>query len=107
MTRVQLALVTLVAIFALVGCGGSNVAAGFVIDVRSSSITQIDSFVLRTPEGVEMQFKVGRTELEGGSFPATHLREHMALNQPVAVAFKEENGERVAYLLKDAPWLQP
>lgn len=103
MTRVAV----LVAAVAIAGCGSSNVVAGFVIDVQSTSLTQIDSFVLRTPDGEELRFRVGATELDGGGFPATHLREHMALNEPVAVAFREEGGERVAYLLKDAPWLQP
>ena len=50
---------------------------------------------------------MGPLELDGGAFPAGHLREHMALNQPVAVAYREEDGERVAYRLVDATWLQP
>lgn len=105
MTRVQLA--ALAFVVTLVGCGNSNVAAGFVIQVKSTSITQVDSFVLRTPDGAELHFRVGPTELDNGAFPAGHLREHMALNQPVAVAYREENGERIAYRLKDAEWLQP
>lgn len=101
---------TLVAIIAIVlaACGPApQTAAGFVIDVQSTSLTQIDSFTLRTPEGTELMFRVGRLELDGGAFPAGHLREHMALAQAVAVAYREENGERVAYRLADATWLQP
>lgn len=82
-------------------------AAGFVIDVQSSSLTQVDSFTLRTPEGAELVFRVGPLELDGGAFPAGHLREHMALAQAVAVAYREERGERVAIRLADATWLQP
>ena len=90
----------------LAGCGPSNSMAGFVIEVNSTSVTEVESFVLRTQEGEEVMFRVGDVALGTDAFPATHLREHMALNQPIAVAFREDNGERVAYLLKDAPWLQ-
>lgn len=82
-------------------------AAGFVIEVNSSSLTQVDSFVLRTPEGAQLQFRVGRLELDGGAFPAGHLREHMALGQPVAVAYRQEGDDRIAHRLVDATWLQP
>jgi len=92
----------------LAACGPApQTVAGFVADVKSSSITQVESFTLRTPEGQELVFRVGRLELDGGAFPAGHLREHMALAQAVAVAYREENGERVAYRLADATWLQP
>ena len=90
----------------LVGCGSANVIAGFVIDVNSSSLTEIDSFTLRTTDGETVTFRLDKLELDDGAFPAIHLREHMALNQPVAVAFRDEGGENVAYRLKDAPWLQ-
>jgi hypothetical protein len=92
----------------VVACGPQPAtAAGFVVDVQSSSITQVDSFTIRTPEGAELVFRVGPLELDGGAFPAGHLREHMALAQAVAVAYREEGGERVAFRLADATWLQP
>lgn len=92
----------------LTGCGPQpSTAAGFVVDVKSSTITQVDSFTLRTPEGTELVFRVGALELDGGAFPAGHLREHMALAQAVAVAYREVDGERVAFRLADATWLQP
>lgn len=93
---------------ALAACGpAGKTAAGFVVDVQSTALTEVQSFTLRTPEGDEVVFRVGRLELDGGAFPAGHLREHLALNQPVAVAYREENGERIAYRLADATWLQP
>lgn len=99
---------TILALALLSACGPQpSTAAGFVVDVKSSSITQVDSFTLRTPEGEEVVFRVGALELDGGAFPAGHLREHMALAQAVAVAYREENGERVAFRLADATWLQP
>ncbi|MDA8202263.1 MAG: hypothetical protein M0Z49_05825 [Chloroflexi bacterium] len=100
-------LLLLIAI-ALAACGPApQTVAGFVIDVKSTSLTEIQSFTLRTQDGQELVFRVGPLELDGGAFPAGHLREHMALSQPVAVAYREESGERVAYRLVDATWLQP
>ncbi len=90
-----------------VACGPApQTAAGFVMDVKSTSITQVDEFTLRTPEGESLVFRVGALELDGGAFPAGHLREHMATAQPVAVAFTIVDGERTATRLVDAPWLQ-
>lgn len=89
-------------------CGPApKTVEGFVVDMKSTSLTQVDSFTLRTPEGTELVFRVGALELDGGAFPAGHLREHMALNLAVAVAYREEIGERVAYRLVDATWLKP
>ena len=97
-----------VAVLALMACGPApRTAAGFVVDVQTSSLTQVDSFTLRTQDGQELVFRVGPLELDGGAFPGGHLREHMALAQAVAVAYREEDGERVAYRLADATWLQP
>lgn len=92
----------------IAACGPQpRTVAGFVVNVKSTSITEVESFTLRTPEQTEIVFGVGQVELDGGAFPAGHLREHMALGQPVAVAYREEDGEKVAFRLVDAPWLQP
>lgn len=92
----------------VVACGPApQTAAGFVVDVKSTSVTQVDAFTVRTPDGESLVFRVGVLELDGGAFPAGHLREHMATAQPVAVAYTLEGNERVATRLVDAPWLQP
>ena len=92
---------------AVAACGPApQTAAGFVMDVKSTSLTQVSEFTMRTPEGELLVFRVGALELDGGAFPAGHLREHMALAQPVAVAFTIVDGERIATRLVDAPWLQ-
>ena len=96
-----------VAIFAVACSPASKTAAGFVVEVKGTSLTQVDSFTIRTQDGQQLVFRVGALELDGGAFPAGHLREHMALTQGVAVAYREENGERIAYRLVDATWLQP
>lgn len=102
-------LASVLAVALLVAACGSaaKTEAGFVVDVQSTSLTEIQSFTLRTTDGEELVFRVGLIELDGGTFPAGHLREHLALAQPVAVAYHEENGERVATRLADAPWVQP
>ena len=103
-----LAAACFVALLIINGCGPApQTAAGYVVDVKSTSLTQIDSFTLRTKEGTERVFRVGVLDLSGGSFPATHLREHMITNQPVAVAFGLEGDDQVATRLVDAPWLRP
>lgn len=108
MSRIRPLVVAFALALPLLACGPApETAAGFVVDMKSVSLTQVDSFTLRTPEGTELAFRIGAIELDGGAFPAGHLREHMALNQAVAVAYRVENGERVAYRLVDATWLRP
>lgn len=98
---------SIVGLFVISGCGPApQTAAGFVVDVQSTSLTEITSFTLRTKEGEELLFRVGALDLNGG-FPGTHLREHMITNQPVAVAFDMEDDDLVATRLVDAPWLRP
>ena len=98
-----------VAVVLMAAACGTPVAtdAGWVIAIDSSSVTAIESFTLRDQDGLEVQYHVGPLELDGGAFPASHLREHMALAQPVAVAYRLDGEARVATRLVDAPWLQP
>ena len=77
--------------------------AGIVIDVESRSITQVDAFTLRTDTGEAVRFRIGPLEFGRGAFPATHLREHMALGAQVIVSYVEEAGEKVAVRLTDGP----
>lgn len=92
----------------LIGCGSPTATAvGFVTDVDARSLTEVDAFTLRTEEGTTMTFLLGRLELDSGAFPATHLHQHLALAQPIAVAYRVETDGHVAYRLVDAPWAQP
>lgn len=89
-------------------CGSPpSMVAGYVVDVRAASLTDVRSLTLRTPEGEFVTLRIGRLELDGDAFPAGHLREHMATHRPVVVGYREVNGEKVAYRLADAPWLEP
>ena len=87
-----------------VACGSpTTTATGLVVDVQSRSLAEVERFTLRTNEGVLLQFRVGRLEAGPGTFPAVHLREHLATGEPVAVAYRDEEGARVAVRLADAP----
>lgn len=105
--RGQVALI--VAFVVSVGaCGSPSLtAAGIVTDIRSRSLVDVESFTLRTKDGQTMTFALGPLELDGGAFDAGHLRSHMATVQAVAVAYRIQDGQNVAYRLVDAPWLQP
>jgi hypothetical protein len=76
---------------------------GWVQSIEDRSLTQIDSFTLRTADGRTLDFRVGRVIIDATSFPPGHLREHRLLNQPVVVSYREEQGERVVFRLQDAP----
>ena len=92
----------------IAGCGPEPArVAGIVIDVESRSITQIDAFTLRTDAGEVIRFRVGSLEFGRGAFPATHLREHMALGEAIVVAYLEEAGQKVAVRLTDGPAARP
>ena len=107
-TRCFVCSVLVVLSLAISACGPApQTVAGFVTAVESTSLTEVQNFTLRTTDGEELTFRVGAVELDGGAFPANHLRQHMALAQGVAVAFRMEGGERVAFRLVDATWLQP
>ena len=97
----------LVAVLALAACGSSGkVAEGIVTDVQETSLTDVSSFTLRTKDGQEMRFAIGKLELDGNAFNAGHLQVHRLSAQPIAVAYREEGGNLVAYRLVDAPWAQ-
>ena len=71
-----MAALSLVALLLISGCGPSpQTAAGFVVDVQSTSLTEITSFTLRTKDGDQLVFRVGALDLNSGGFPGTHLRE--------------------------------
>ena len=97
----------LVVVVALAACGPSGkVAEGIVTDVQETSLTDVSSFTLRTKDGQEMRFAIGKLELDGNAFNAGHLQVHRLSAQPIAVAYREVDGKLVAYRLVDAPWAQ-
>jgi nucleoid-associated protein YgaU len=74
---------------------------GVVVSVESVSLTEVLGFVIRTPDGRTVQFRVGRLE-NGTEFPPGHLGEHQATAAPIRVTYRDEDAEHVAIRLEDA-----
>ena len=77
---------------------------GVLLDVVSPSIQQVDSFSLRTDDGRELSFLTTPDFNKGASHAMTpgHMRQHMALADPVAVTYREDGGKLVALSATDA-----
>ncbi len=100
--RARVASAIALALVVLGACeAAESTAAGIVVDVEGTTMTEIQAFTLRTRPGQEVRFEVGRLEMVDGAFPATHLREHMALATPVTVAYRTEGERLVVYRLTD------
>ena len=97
-----------VAILSLVltACGGAvsqiQTVEGLVVEVVSDSPVAIEAFTMRTPQGEQLRFSLVGVDFGHGGFPATHLREHQALAQPVRVTYRVEGEVNVVVRLEDA-----
>jgi hypothetical protein len=67
----------------------------------------VSGFTLRTQRGETIAFVIGDLEIDGAAFPAAHLAEHAATLQPIAVAYRVEEGVNVVHRMVDAPWAAP
>lgn len=107
MARLALLTPVLLALALLVACGGSDStrsATGVIIDVQAPSLTELDSFTLRTNDGRTLVFGVApdaAKDPEEGFVPG-HLRSHAVLAEQVQVTYREENGKLLATKLKHA-----
>ena len=79
---------------------------GVVVFVESVSLTEVRAFAIRTPDGRTVDFRIGQLE-NGVQFPPGHLAAHQVDSVPVRVTYRDENGERVAIRLEDAPAAAP
>jgi hypothetical protein len=75
---------------------------GVVIAVDSTSLTKVNGFTLRTPDGRSVVFKLGQLE-NASQFAPGHLNEHVATAVPVLVTYQNRDGARVVVRLEDAP----
>lgn len=71
---------------------------GLVIQVQAATFTQIQAFSVRTDDGEIWEFIV---EGDVGITPS-HLREHMALADPIIVSVRYQDGLNIATLVEDA-----
>ena len=78
-------------------------ARGVLLDVEAPSIQKVDSFTLRTDDGEEMHFTSAPNFNQGVSHLMTpgHMRQHMALADPVEVTYRDDNGDLVALTAVD------
>ena len=73
-------------------------ARGVLLDVEAPSLQKVDSFTLRTDAGEELHFTAAPNFNAGVSHLMTpgHMRQHMALADPVEVTYRNDNGVLVA-----------
>ena len=84
----------------------SKTEVGVVVSVDAVSLTDVRGFVIRTPDGRTVEFRIGQLE-NGAQFPPSHLNVHQVDAVPVIVTYRDENGEHVAIRLEDAPVASP
>jgi len=90
--------------FACGGAGGKKVVTGVIIDVQASSLTQLDSFTLRSNDGETLEFRIdpdAAFDPQEGLFPS-HLRTHALAAEQVRVFYREEGGELLAFRIEHA-----
>ena len=79
-----------------------GLVSGVVLSVDSAGLTDVRGFTLRTAEGEVLAFRIGTLEPGPGTFPAGHLREHLASAAPVEVRYRRDGATLFAIRLRDA-----
>ena len=81
----------------------THTVRGVLLDVEAPSIQKVDSFTLRTDDGQELHFVTAPNFNEGVTHLMTpgHMRQHMALADPVEVTYRNDNGTLVALTAVD------
>jgi hypothetical protein len=76
---------------------------GILLDVQGASLQRVESFTLRTDDGRELTFRTAPNFNEGPSHSMSpgHMRQHMALAEPVTVTYREEGNSLVALSATD------
>ena len=81
----------------------TQTARGVLLDVEAPSIQKVDSFTLRTDDGQELHFVTAPNFNEGVAHLMTpgHMRQHMALADPVEVTYRDDSGTLTALTAVD------
>lgn len=104
MRALLVALVLGTSLLTVVACEPTlSTETGLVVDVQSTSLTSIDGFRLHTADGRTLSFSTVGTRYEDDGFPIQHLREHLALAEPVMVTYRIVDGANQVVKLQDAP----
>jgi len=82
----------------------TQTARGVLLEVVSPSIQQVDRFTLRTDDGQLLSFVAAPDFNANATHAMTpgHMRQHMALADPVVVTYRDDNGTLVALSAIDA-----
>ncbi len=92
---------------ALGACGDPGKAAAGIVVAVDAPAGEVTGFTLRTQQGEAIAFVIGTLEVDGAAFAASHLVEHAVTLQPIAVAYRVEDGANVVHRMVDAPWAAP
>jgi hypothetical protein len=87
-------------LLAVVACQGPALperVRGVVVSVEAQSLARADSVTVRAADGREYRFRVHPAV----SWTPGHLREHMALGEPIVVDFTREPDGLVAVRIDD------
>jgi hypothetical protein len=84
------------------GGPGRKVETGIVVAVEATSLSNVQSFSIRTTDGRTVDFRVGTIE-DATQFPPGHLAEHKVSLRPVRVTYVDSANGPVAVRLEDAP----
>lgn len=88
----------------LAGCAeDAFVVRGIVVAVQQSSPAEVQGFTLRSDAGQLLVLEIGKLESGGGSFPAVHLRDHLASASPIAVRYVVKGERLIVIRMADAP----
>ena len=81
----------------------TQTARGVLLDVEAPSIQKVDSFTLRSDDGQELHFVTAPDFNQDVAHLMTpgHMRQHMALADPVEVTYRSDNGTLVALTAVD------
>lgn len=79
------------------------VVRGIVVAVQQSSPAEVQGFTLRSDAGALLVFEIGELESGGDSFPAVHLRDHLASASPIAVRYVVKGERMIVIRMADAP----
>ncbi len=79
------------------GTGGPQQVRGVVVNVEATSIARATGLTVRGPDGRDYHFRVDPSV----DWTPGHLREHMALGQPVVVQYRQEGDDLLAIGIDD------
>lgn len=86
----------------LIACSSESTVSGVLVDVESSSLTRVDSFVLRADDGREIRFRVAPEAERSAHAPSPgHLRQHMTHGDRLTVVYRETSDGPLALSVND------